>query len=82
MRHEKDPTPIVCQGSWEGNILQQAQGENGFGYDPLFFITEKNCSSAQLPAEEKNRLSHRGKAMSLLIEKLTNKEAKNASTPQ
>jgi XTP/dITP diphosphohydrolase len=70
MRHENDPTPIVCQGSWEGKILQQAQGENGFGYDPLFFITERNCSSAQLPAEEKNRMSHRGKAMSLLIERL------------
>jgi XTP/dITP diphosphohydrolase len=70
MRHENDPTPIVCQGSWEGTILQQAQGENGFGYDPLFFIAEKNCSSAQLPAEEKNQMSHRGKAMSLLIENL------------
>ena len=70
MRHENDPTPIVCQGSWEGKILQQAQGENGFGYDPLFFITERNCSSAQLPAEEKIQMSHRGKAMSLLIERL------------
>jgi XTP/dITP diphosphohydrolase len=70
MRHQYDPTPIVCQGSWEGKILTQAQGENGFGYDPLFFITERNCSSAQLPAEEKNRISHRGKAMSLLIERL------------
>jgi XTP/dITP diphosphohydrolase len=70
MRHENDPTPIVCQGSWKGKILTQPQGENGFGYDPLFFIAEKNCSSAQLLAEEKNQISHRGKAISLLIEKL------------
>lgn len=70
MRHENDPTPIVCQGSWEGTILEQAQGENGFGYDPLFLITDRNCSSAQLAGEEKNRISHRGKAMSILIEKL------------
>ncbi len=71
MRHENDPTPIVCQGSWEGSILPRSQGENGFGYDPLFFIPEKNCSSAQLAAEEKNKMSHRGKAMSMLIEKLS-----------
>ena len=71
MRHENDPTPIVCQGSWEGKILEQAQGENGFGYDPLFFVTDRNCSSAQLAAEEKNVISHRGEAMSILIEKLT-----------
>lgn len=70
MRHESDPTPIVCQGSWEGKILRQAEGENGFGYDPLFFIPGKNCSSAQLAAEEKNKISHRGKAISILIEEL------------
>jgi len=67
MEHENDPTPIICQGSWEGKILKVAQGENGFGYDSLFFIEEKNCSSAELPAEIKNTMSHRGKALSQLI---------------
>lgn len=73
MRHENDPTPLVCQGSWEGKILTEARGENGFGYDPLFFIEDKNCCSAELAAEEKNRISHRGKAMSLLMDSLTKK---------
>ncbi len=71
MRHELDPTPLICQGSWEGKILTAARGDNGFGYDPLFFVPEKNCSSAELAAAEKNLISHRGKAMSLLIEQLT-----------
>jgi XTP/dITP diphosphohydrolase len=74
MRHENDPTPLVCQGSWEGSILTEAHGENGFGYDPLFFIEGKNCCSAELAAEEKNRISHRGKAMTLLIEKIAERK--------
>lgn len=68
MRDANDPTPLICQGSWEGRILEQASGENGFGYDPLFYIEEKNCSSAELDASEKNRISHRGTALSKLIE--------------
>jgi len=70
MRHAQDPTPIVCQGAWEGQILFQAQGENGFGYDPLFYVPQYNCSSAQLDPEEKNRISHRAKASALLLEAL------------
>lgn len=70
MRHESDPTPLISQGSWEGVILQHEQGENGFGYDPLFLIADKNCSSAQLAADEKNLISHRGKALSALIRNL------------
>ncbi|RTZ74902.1 MAG: non-canonical purine NTP pyrophosphatase [Gammaproteobacteria bacterium] len=70
MRHEKDPTPIICQGTWEGRILREPQGENGFGYDPLFFVPEKGCSAAELPAEVKNVLSHRGQALRCLVEKL------------
>jgi len=70
MRHEKDPTPIICQGTWEGRILREPQGENGFGYDPLFFVPEKGCSAAELPAEVKNTLSHRGQALRCLVEKL------------
>ena len=67
LRHADDPTPIICQGTWEGRILFQPQGEAGFGYDPLFLVPERDCSSAQLPAEEKNRLSHRGQALRKLL---------------
>ena len=68
MRHGEDPTPMIFQGSWEGRILDAAQGDGGFGYDPVFFVPTHNCSSAQLPAEEKNRLSHRGQALAKFIE--------------
>lgn len=70
MRHAEDPTPLICQGTWEGRILRQPQGENGFGYDPLFLVPEKNCSSAELPAEVKNAMSHRGKALQALLQKM------------
>ncbi|WP_461516305.1 XTP/dITP diphosphatase [Porticoccus sp.] len=71
MRHPEDPTPLICQGTWEGKIAFNAQGENGFGYDPLFYIPELGCSSAQLDKDDKNRISHRGKAMAQLLEKLS-----------
>jgi XTP/dITP diphosphohydrolase len=67
MRHAEDPTPIICQGTWEGRILLAPSGENGFGYDPLFFVPEQNCSSAELPPEIKNQLSHRGQALRKLL---------------
>lgn len=67
MRHAEDPTPLICQGSWEGRILNAPQGENGFGYDPLFFVASHQCSSAQLSPEQKNALSHRGLAIQQLI---------------
>ena len=70
MRHAEDPTPIICQGSWEGLILHQAAGSGGFGYDPLFYVPEKDCASAELDKAEKNAISHRGKAMQQLLEKL------------
>ena len=70
MRHALDPTPLVCQGSWEGFILFEPAGDNGFGYDPLFYVPQHNCSSAQLPPELKNRISHRAKASALLFEAL------------
>ncbi|MCB1705818.1 MAG: RdgB/HAM1 family non-canonical purine NTP pyrophosphatase [Halioglobus sp.] len=70
MRHALDPTPLVCQASWEGSILFEPRGEEGFGYDPLFFVPEHQCSSAQLPRELKNRISHRAKASALLFEAL------------
>ena len=71
MRHAEDPTPLICQGTWEGRILTRPQGENGFGYDPVFYVPEHNCSSAELPAEVKNRISHRGQALRLLMSTLT-----------
>lgn len=66
MRHELDPTPIICQASWEGRILDSLKGDGGFGYDPLFWLEEFNCSSAQLPSDKKNAISHRAKAMKKL----------------
>jgi XTP/dITP diphosphohydrolase len=72
MRHADDPTPIICQGEWNGEIMTKQQGENGFGYDPIFWVKEQNCSSAQLSPEQKNMLSHRGKALKLLFAQLQN----------
>ncbi|MEW8626883.1 MAG: RdgB/HAM1 family non-canonical purine NTP pyrophosphatase [Candidatus Thiodiazotropha sp.] len=71
MRHAEDPTPIICQGSWEGRILFEPQGENGFGYDPIFFVPTHNCSSAELDPETKNSLSHRGQALKALLQALS-----------
>jgi XTP/dITP diphosphohydrolase len=73
MRHADDPTPIICQGEWYGEITREQQGDNGFGYDPVFWVEEQNCSSAQLSPEQKNGLSHRGKALTLLLTQLQNK---------
>lgn len=68
MRHAEDPTPLICQGSWEGRILTEALGHNGFGYDPLFFVPELNCASAELTSEQKQQYSHRGKAVRQFID--------------
>jgi len=70
LRHEFDPTPVICQGTWEGRILLEPRGENGFGYDPVFFVPTHKCSSAELPAEVKNKLSHRGQALKALVSSL------------
>jgi len=70
LRHALDPTPIVAQGVWEGRILHHAVGENGFGYDPVFWVDEYQCSSAQLAPELKNALSHRGQALRALSRQL------------
>ena len=71
MRHAEDPTPVLCHGIWEGLILNEPRGDGGFGYDPLFFVPTHNCASAELAKEEKNRISHRGKAMQELLQKLS-----------
>ena len=70
MRHALDPVPLICQGSWEGFILSEPRGEDGFGYDPLFYLPEHQCSSAQLDPSIKNRISHRAKASRLLFDAL------------
>ena len=67
MRHAQDPTPQVFQGSWEGVIATSAEGSEGFGYDPLFYVPSEGCSSASLSKERKNELSHRGQAIQQLI---------------
>jgi XTP/dITP diphosphohydrolase len=72
MRHADDPTPLICQGTWEGRILFAARGDNGFGYDPVFHVPTHNCSSAELPAATKNALSHRGQALRQLVAALGN----------
>ncbi len=71
MRHPSDPTPLVCQGTWEGVIVGSPQGDNGFGYDPVFFIAERGCTAAELGADTKNRISHRGQALAELVNRLS-----------
>jgi len=71
LRHPEDPTPLICQGTWEGYIAFSAEGTNGFGYDPLFYLPELGCTSAQLDKAQKNTISHRGKAMAELLKQLT-----------
>jgi len=70
MRHADDPTPIICQGTWEGSIATDEKGDGGFGYDSIFQVAETNCRAAELGKDTKNRLSHRGKAMAKLLSKL------------
>lgn len=70
MMHAEDPTPVICEGVWHGRILTEARGGNGFGYDPLFWVPETECASAELNAADKNRLSHRGRAMAQLRSRL------------
>lgn len=71
LRHAEDPTPIICQGTWEGRILTKPRGNNGFGYDPIFYVPTHDCASAELAPEIKNALSHRGQALKKLVAALT-----------
>ncbi|MBE8159114.1 MAG: RdgB/HAM1 family non-canonical purine NTP pyrophosphatase [Betaproteobacteria bacterium] len=65
-----DPVPLVIQRGWQGEILSKKTGENGFGYDPIFYLPSHNCSAAELDLKEKNKISHRGKALQALLQKL------------
>jgi len=67
LRHALDPTPVICQGTWEGRITFAPSGDNGFGYDPVFLVPDRQCTSAELSPEEKNRRSHRGQALNQLV---------------
>ena len=70
MRHAADASPIIAEGSWEGVIQLEPKGDGGFGYDPYFYLPDRGCTSAELEAEEKNRISHRGQALRQLQIKL------------
>ena len=68
LESENDPAPLICEGVWDGSIMTAPVGTGGFGYDPVFWVAEKNCSAAQLTADEKNQFSHRGQALAQLLE--------------
>ncbi len=70
VRHANDPQPLVAEGSWRGEITSVVRGENGFGYDPLFLLPERGKTAAELDPTEKNRISHRGRALQRLISRL------------
>jgi len=70
MRWDLDPSPLICQASWEGVIIDTPRGSGGFGYDPIFNLPDRNLTAAELGAQEKNRISHRGQALRALVEKL------------
>ena len=70
IRHEEDPTPIIGMGEWHGAIIQSSKGQNGFGYDPYFWLDEYKCTAAELLPETKNRISHRAHASQDLMTKL------------
>ena len=70
VRHAEDPQPIIAEGEWHGEILRQERGDDGFGYDPLFYLRDLDKTAAELDAADKNRRSHRGQALARLVERL------------
>ncbi|NDJ56397.1 XTP/dITP diphosphatase [Enterobacteriaceae bacterium 4M9] len=72
LRHADDPTPLVCHGSWAGEITRAAAGEGGFGYDPIFFVPSEGKTAAEMTRDEKRGQSHRGQALKLLMEAMRN----------
>lgn len=71
IRHEEDHVPVIAEGVWEGQLITESKGDNGFGYDPIFYLSSHQCTSAELPPEIKNKLSHRGQALRKLLGQLT-----------
>ncbi len=70
LRDENDPVPLISQGVWEGRLMHQPAGGNGFGYDPVFWVPDRDCTSAELPVEVKNAISHRAQALRQVAEVL------------
>lgn len=70
VRHAADPQPLLAQGEWRGEIIRSPQGDNGFGYDPHFWLPQRQCTAAQLAPEVKNALSHRGQALLELVRQI------------
>ena len=71
VRHQRDPAPLLATGQWDGRILEEPRGGGGFGYDPVFWVPDEACSSAELPPDVKNRISHRGRALAALAGQLS-----------
>ncbi|MDH5737333.1 MAG: RdgB/HAM1 family non-canonical purine NTP pyrophosphatase [Gammaproteobacteria bacterium] len=71
LRHASDPVPLIAQGFWEGSLLTEPVGREGFGYDPIFLVNSRNCSAASLTAEEKNQISHRNQAAKRLCQQIS-----------
>ena len=74
--HADDPHPLIATGEWHGEVIASARGEGGFGYDAYFYLPEHGCTAAELPADVKNRISHRGKAIQTLAEKLRSMQSR------
>jgi len=79
MTHAEDPTPLVCHGSWDGVITEQPSGEDGFGYDPIFFVESEGCTSAELTKQRKSELSHRGQALTKLFAAMHEQQSRLAA---
>jgi XTP/dITP diphosphohydrolase len=77
MQRADDPTPLVAQGVWEGKLITEPRGTNGFGYDPVFYLEQRGCTAAELDPRVKNRLSHRGQAMRRLLEQMQRPHARS-----
>jgi XTP/dITP diphosphohydrolase len=70
LRRADDPAPLICEGTWSGVVTQAPSGQNGFGYDPVFWVPDEGCTAAELDSERKNGLSHRARALRMLMERL------------
>jgi XTP/dITP diphosphohydrolase len=81
LNHARDATPVIAQGTWEGYLVRSPRGRNGFGYDPVFYVPEHGCTSAELPSEVKNRISHRALALQELLQKMTDWISRHTQRP-
>lgn len=70
VRHAEDPRPVIAEAAWHGELVDAPRGAGGFGYDPFFWLPSHQCTAAELAADEKNRISHRGRALVMLVERL------------